>query len=123
MSPEFPWLSTDQVGAAARRTAKDAHRRFSCRLVHIGVKRLVKTPQMPEVLLLDIGQNDGEPGRVSIEIPRRRQLFMIVVKRLQGDADLVQVVCATGAARRLTGRLYGRQEERDEHADDGDHHE
>jgi hypothetical protein len=42
---------------------------------------------------------------------------MIVV---QGDADLMQIVFATGAARSLAGGLHGRQQKRDQNADDGD---
>ena len=42
---------------------------------------------------------------------------MVVV---QGDADLLQVVRALGAAGRLAGGLDGGQEQGDQHGDDGD---
>jgi hypothetical protein len=36
---------------------------------------------------------------------------------------LLEVVLATRAARRLAGSLHGGQKERDEHSNDGDHHQ
>jgi hypothetical protein len=39
---------------------------------------------------------------------------------VQGDANLMQIVFATGAARGFAGGLHGRQKERDQDADDGD---
>jgi len=42
---------------------------------------------------------------------------------VQGQAELLQVVDALGATGRLAGRLHGRQEQGDQHADDGDDHQ
>ena len=42
---------------------------------------------------------------------------------VQGDADLLEVVGALGPAGRLAGRLDGRQQQGDQHADDGDDHQ
>jgi hypothetical protein len=39
------------------------------------------------------------------------------------QADLFEMVRALDAPRRLAGRLHGRQQERDQDADDGDHNE
>jgi hypothetical protein len=47
--------------------------------------------------------------------------FVGVVKAVQGQADLLEVVAARTSPRRLTGRLHGRQKEADERADDRDH--
>ena len=43
--------------------------------------------------------------------------------RARGHALLLEVAGALGPSRRLAGRLHGRQEQRDEDADDGDHHQ
>ena len=50
----------------------------------------------------------------------RRNGLVIVVHR---QADLLEVVDALGPAGRLAGRLHGRQEQGDQHGDDGDHHQ
>src|SRR6516165_6193137 len=42
---------------------------------------------------------------------------------IQGQADLLQIVGALDAPRRLAGRLYRGQQERDQDGDDGDHHQ
>ena len=42
---------------------------------------------------------------------------------MKRDADLLQVVGATGASGRLAGMLHGGQQERDQNPDDGDHDE
>ena len=39
------------------------------------------------------------------------------------ERQLLEVVCTLGTPRRLAGRLHGRQQERNEDADDGDHHQ
>ena len=43
------------------------------------------------------------------------------MKAVQGQADLLQVVLAGGAAGGFAGGLHRRQQQRDQHADDGDH--
>jgi hypothetical protein len=40
---------------------------------------------------------------------------------VQRDPELMQIVLARGAAGRFAGGLHGRQQERHEHANDGDH--
>ena len=42
---------------------------------------------------------------------------------LQGHAQLPEIVLAMGAPGRFAGRLDGRQEQADQDADDGDHHQ
>ena len=48
---------------------------------------------------------------------------MRVVIVEQGDAELLEIVGALGAAGRVAGHLYGGQEERNEDADDGDNNQ
>ena len=45
---------------------------------------------------------------------------LVIVER---QRDLPEVIGATGPPGRLAGRLHRRQEQADERADDGDHHE
>jgi len=47
----------------------------------------------------------------------------VVVERLESDADLAEVVRATGAAGRFAGGLDRWQEQRHQDADDGDHYQ
>jgi hypothetical protein len=41
---------------------------------------------------------------------------------MQRQADLSEVIHALGATSRLTGRLYRREQQSDQHGDDRDHH-
>ncbi len=47
---------------------------------------------------------------------------MHIVIVVQGQADLLQIIGASRTPRTFAGRLHGRQEQRNENADDGDHH-
>src|SRR5207244_3539484 len=63
------------------------------------------------------------PGRRGyVKVPGGEALMVVVIK-VQGEADLVEVV----AARRLLGRfadfLNGRHQQPDQHGDNGDHHQ
>jgi hypothetical protein len=42
---------------------------------------------------------------------------------VQGQADLLEIVGAAQACSGLAHFLHGRQEQADEHGDDGDHHQ
>jgi len=42
---------------------------------------------------------------------------------LQGEPDLFQIVHALQPPRGFAGRLHGRQKQRDQDRDDGDHHQ
>ena len=48
---------------------------------------------------------------------------MRVMIMVGGHAELPEVVGALSAARSLAGRLNGRQQQRDQDADDRDHHQ
>ena len=61
-------------------------------------------------------------GRVVVDRARGIRADRLLVSG-QRDPDLLQVVDALAPPRRLAGRLHGRQQQRDQHADDGDHHE
>jgi hypothetical protein len=41
---------------------------------------------------------------------------------VNGDAELLEIVAARHPPGRFAGRLHGRQKERNQHADNGDHH-
>jgi hypothetical protein len=45
------------------------------------------------------------------------------MKIMDSQANLFEVVCTAAATGRLTGLLHGRQQQPDEYADDGDHHQ
>jgi hypothetical protein len=45
-----------------------------------------------------------------------------IVILMQRQADLSEVIHALGATSRLTGRLYRREQQSDQHGDDRDHH-
>src|SRR5207248_2571273 len=53
----------------------------------------------------------------------RRQKTANVVEILCGQAELLEMVAALRAASRFAGHLHRRQQQRDEDADDRDHHE
>src|SRR4029453_4930135 len=61
-----------------------------------------------------------DAGVNTIDGERRKSIERVVVI-VEGQPDLLQIVLALGAAGRLPRLLHGRQQERDEHADDGDH--
>ena len=97
----------------------------------IDAKLLVE--QIVGVLLLDVGHDLHDPivviarglvrdrsGRVD-RAGRINAVGHLVI--VDGEADLREIVGAARAAGRLAGRLHGRQQQGDEHANDGDHHE
>jgi hypothetical protein len=53
----------------------------------------------------------------------RRKLAVRVVKVVQGQAELFQVVAARHAIGGLAHLLHRRHQQRDEHGDDRDHHQ
>ena len=55
--------------------------------------------------------------------PPERERAVGVVVVVQGQADLLEVVDALGAAGGLAGRLHGRQQQADQDGDDRDHHQ
>src|SRR5690606_22809087 len=58
-----------------------------------------------------VGSHGGREGGVDIEVV------------VQSQSDLLEVVLALGAARRLAGLLDGGQQQGDQDGDDGDHYE
>ena len=62
------------------------------------------------------------PGNVANGIPHGEGVVLIVII-LGGQADLLEIVRALGTSGGLAGRLHGRQQQRDQHGDDGDHHQ
>src|SRR5262249_7865212 len=93
--------------------------------------------QLVEVLLFVVGHQQGHPAPVGVPTLVRRgvvgllggvldaggQAAVGVVVVVQGDAHLFEVVGALGAVGGVADLLHGRQEQRDQDADDGDHHQ
>ena len=85
-----------------------------------------------EIVLLQIRQDSSGPAPtqfsfgielVRVEIvsdPTRRQPVLGVVMELQREADLFQIVGALRTSSRLARRLHRRQEQGNQHPDDGD---
>ena len=63
------------------------------------------------------------PGALRFQVPAggKKRLFALVVQH--GQPDLMQVVQALRPSSRLAGRLHRRQQQRDEDADDRNHHQ
>ena len=59
--------------------------------------------------------------RLGIAAGGEEALCRMVV--LEAEAELLDVVGTLRAPGRLAGRLDGREQQADEHADDGDHHQ
>jgi hypothetical protein len=79
-----------------------------------------------ELVFLEEWQNANErAGRDSLdaELAGRRQAFVRAIMPLHGNRDLMQVALAVRVARGLSRSLYRRQQQRHQHADDGDRHE
>ena len=55
--------------------------------------------------------------------PARREAIVDAVVVVDRQADLLEVVLALGASGRFARRLHGRQQQSDQHADDGDDHQ
>ncbi len=70
---------------------------------------------------------DVRVGRVPVGLIHRqrlrRQVRVRALEVQRRQADLLEVVDALGAPGRLAGRLHRRQQERDQHGDDRDHHQ
>ena len=117
------------------RSPRRALERRHARAARCGGTRIrARVPALPEVeeieerLLLDERQDHDEPGAEPIDRGgsagvRRRQHLPRLAKRVDRHAELPQVVRAAAAPRRLAGALHGREQETDEHRDDGDHDE
>ena len=102
--------------------------------------RLDEIVGLIEPALFQVGKNQDHPvgaifGNVGDDpgtartlagrrgVVARRQCPQGVVMTVQGDADLLQVVCALGAAASLASALNGRQENPDQCSDDGNDHQ
>src|SRR5581483_7180705 len=93
-------------------------------------ERLVEIRRLVGRLLLDVRQDLDPPGGAVLPLAprreadrRRREVFVEVLVRQDGDACLVQVVLALRHRRRLADLLDGGDEQRDEDRDDRDHHQ
>ena len=125
-----------RVGGAA----KDRRGRGSHRLVYQGIggveERLGEIDLAVEPLLLDLRQQVGGPAPARLVVtgdggivprphaaPAGGKPPGMIVKVVQGHADLVQVALALHRPAALPRRLHRRQQQADERADDRDHHQ
>lgn len=128
-------LQVEQVFADVRRAAEGSdHRRSSLRVGAVNDRQTHVDQVVVERLLFDERQNPGAPGpsRVPLEVrlaagieaqPADRQRLVHVVVHVQTQAELLQVIGARHPPRRFPRGLHGRQQQRDEDADDRDHHQ
>src|SRR5439155_21247642 len=91
--------------------------------------RRVEVHELIDARLLDIWQEAGE-GRIRVRCGRGdrvdavgRKAVVRVFEVVQGQANLLKVVLALSAGGRLADLLHRRQQQPDEHGDDGDHNE
>ena len=105
-------------------------------LVVAGIPRNLEVDLVVDRGLFDVGQDVDQPVARSLApvvvltlqegvgvVFERRKAALRVVRVVQGQANLLDVVGAGAAASRLTGRLNSRQQQANEHANDGDHDE
>ena len=89
----------------------------------LGLMTVVFGVGTPDALLAGLTLLIGHAHRSAIrhgEVPG--ELIVVVVRpHLQSERDLFQVVHALRSASRFPSRLYRRQQQRDQYADDGDH--
>jgi hypothetical protein len=83
---------------------------------------LLKDERVEERLLLDLRQDHRAPERLA-SIESRREGRMRVVIVVHGDPEVFQVIAAGKAAGGFAGLLDGRQQQGEQHADQGDHDE
>ena len=94
-----------------------------------------------QIALFQIGQNQCAPGKargpVGVAVGKTdavdrsrlhriadiggRKITLSVVELVNRDAKLMQIIDAMRPPCGLAGRLHGRQQQRDQHADDRDH--
>src|SRR5262249_31109681 len=77
------------------------------------------------VALLEVGEQVERPGRAGkTRAPVVGEFAVVRIGvRVDGQADLLEVVLALGAAGGLADLLDGGEQEADEDGDDGDHHQ
>ncbi|MCG3775788.1 MAG: hypothetical protein JW395_2632 [Nitrospira sp.] len=70
-----------------------------------------------------LGHVDRGRATGAVALAGVRQLAVGAFKVVHGQPELLQVVLALGPSGGLTGLLDSRQQQRDQHCDDGDHHQ
>ncbi len=103
------------------------------RLVGRIVEILVPAVPIGEPLLFEVGQQERAPAVVDAILdagrterpfdPTRRESAVRVFKVVQGQADVLQIAAALNAVGGLAYLLHRRQQDADEHSDDGEHHQ
>jgi len=82
-----------------------------------------------QVPLLDVGQNQRRPCPVALAAVAvgahlaGREFTVGVVVTVEGQADLLEVIAALHSIGRLAHLLHRGQQQADQHANDGNHHQ
>src|SRR5262249_42642937 len=117
-----PRLARGLIGRIGDRQA-EVERVAQGALLQVGEQLREQAPARPEVGgeggAVARRQGPGGIGEDRDHPPREAADGALVI--VEGQADLLEVVDAGGAPGRLAGGLDGRQQECDQHRDDGDH--
>ncbi len=132
--------SVDVVG---RRAKVNGDNRFAQGDIHVFVHRQVHPEALIESFLLKVRQDHGEhsravwpgfqerdrngagvrPVRVTFQRGPNREAAVGHMKTVQRQPDLFQVITAANASGGLAGGLHRRQQQRNQNADDRNHHQ
>ncbi len=88
-------------------------------LLEIGEDHGVEVKFLHSLQASGFGSSRGKSAPADSERVHAQGIVII----LQGETDLLEVVGATDPPRGLSGRLNGRQQQRDQDGDDRDHHQ
>ena len=107
-------------------TEQDGERRFASLLVERVVNWQIAAELAIQVILFELRQDCAAPAPTRVGVstcPAGRQAAMGIVVEMQGDAKLLLVVPATRGAGGFAGVLHRGEEQTDEDANDGNHHQ
>ncbi len=119
-----------------RGTLEDCQGLLRDRCVDAAAHRQLEIDLVVDIALFQVGQQEGRPAPsgphvvvggavgvgVAIQVAGRKVLVGVVIL-VQRQADLLEVVDALAACGGLAHLLYRRQQEADQHADDGDYYQ
>src|SRR5262249_14568157 len=94
------------------------------KLVRMHVVPLAQIPLLEKIVLLQVREYDDRPGDAPIHVePSRRDRPVSVMVIVDRHANLLEVVSTSATGGGLADFLDRRQQERDEDADNGNHHQ
>src|SRR5690606_13430420 len=91
--------------------------------VVVQIAALAQIHDVLDVRLFDVRKHVDGPGELRDTVPAGGELTSRRVMVVEGHAELPTIIQTLRPAGGFAGRLDGRQEQRDQHADDGDHHQ